>query len=72
MWCRDRADVQATHLPDESDLTREEIVELRRLEKERIEAAKRRQLGLEVPKNLGVRMEEKQRELWQDPNLFHS
>jgi hypothetical protein len=66
------ADKQATHLPDEADLTREEIVELRRLEKERVEASKRRQLGLEVPKNLGVRMVEVPIETWKDPNLFHS
>ncbi|WVR08608.1 hypothetical protein IAU60_005663 [Kwoniella sp. DSM 27419] len=39
-------------------LTREQVAELRRLEAERIEVAKRRQLGLNVPKNLGVRTEE--------------
>jgi hypothetical protein len=59
-------------VPDEADLTREEIVELRRLERERVEASKRRQLGLEIPKNLGVRTVEVPIETWQDPNLFHS
>ncbi|WVQ95477.1 hypothetical protein IAU59_002574 [Kwoniella sp. CBS 9459] len=38
--------------------SREQIEELRRVEAERTQVAKRKQMGLEVPRNLGVRTEE--------------
>nr|XP_018259720.1 uncharacterized protein I303_07788 [Kwoniella dejecticola CBS 10117]OBR81878.1 hypothetical protein I303_07788 [Kwoniella dejecticola CBS 10117] len=46
--------------PKEQDsfLSKEKIAELRRVEAERTEIAKRRQMGLDVNKNLGVRMED--------------
>ncbi|ORX41096.1 hypothetical protein BD324DRAFT_38072 [Kockovaella imperatae] len=42
----------------ESVLSRAELEELRRIEAERVEIAKRRQLGLDVPRHLGVRTEQ--------------
>jgi hypothetical protein len=42
----------------ETYLSRAEIAELRRIEAERIEIGKRRVLGLDVPRNMGVRTEE--------------
>ncbi|WWC92174.1 uncharacterized protein L201_007128 [Kwoniella dendrophila CBS 6074] len=42
----------------ETFLSKEKIAELRRIENERTEVAKRRQMGLDVNKNLGVRMED--------------
>ncbi|WWC72465.1 uncharacterized protein I206_106427 [Kwoniella pini CBS 10737] len=49
-----------TSAPKEKDtyLSKEKIAELRRVEAERTEIAKRRQMGLDVNKNLGVRMED--------------
>ncbi|KAK6906734.1 hypothetical protein I203_100721 [Kwoniella mangroviensis CBS 8507] len=50
-----------TSAPKEKEtfLTKEKIAELRRVEAERTEIAKRRQMGLDVNKNLGVRMEDR-------------
>ncbi|WVW80950.1 hypothetical protein I302_102941 [Kwoniella bestiolae CBS 10118] len=49
-----------TSAPKEKEtfLSKEKIAELRRVEAERTEIAKRRQMGLDVHKNLGVRMED--------------
>ncbi|OCF58508.1 hypothetical protein L486_04541 [Kwoniella mangroviensis CBS 10435] len=50
-----------TSAPKEKEtfLSKEKIAELRRVEAERTEIAKRRQMGLDVNKNLGVRMEDR-------------
>ena len=42
----------------ESYLSTEQLKDLRRVQRERVEIAKRKQLGLEVSQKLGVRMEE--------------
>lgn len=47
-----------TNEPQESYLSPQEVVELRRIEAERTEISKRRLLGMNVPKNMGVRTED--------------
>ncbi|OWT37977.1 hypothetical protein C362_05002 [Cryptococcus neoformans Bt1] len=44
--------------PQESYLSPQEVAELRRIEAERTEISKRRLLGMNVPKNMGVRTED--------------
>jgi hypothetical protein len=66
------ADVQASHAPLQAELTKEEIMELRRIEKERLEISQMRRLGMDIPRSMGVRMEEVVRESVADMNLFHS
>lgn len=41
----------------QSYLTKEKLQELRQVERERVELVKRRQLGLDISSNLGVRMD---------------
>ncbi|OWZ69044.1 hypothetical protein AYX15_00223 [Cryptococcus neoformans] len=47
-----------TNEPQESYLSPQEVAELRRIEAERTEISKRRLLGMNVPKNMGVRTED--------------
>lgn len=47
-----------TKEPQESYLSPQEVAELRRIEAERTEISKRRLLGMNVPKNMGVRTED--------------
>jgi hypothetical protein len=47
-------------------------MELRRLEKERLEISQMRRMGMEIPRSMGVRMEEVIRESVADMNHFHS
>ena len=50
--------MQSQEKGKETFLSREEIGELRRIERERMEIGKRRILGLDVPRSMGVRTEE--------------
>lgn len=70
MW--EEADKQASHVPLQAELTVEEIQELRRVEKERLEISQMRRMGMEIPRSMGVRMEEVVRESVADMNHFHS
>ena len=49
--------VKALDSKSKADLTKEDILELRRVQAERHEIAKMRALGLEVPREMGVRTE---------------
>ena len=49
---------QSQSVKKEAVLSRAELEELRRIEAERVEVGKRRQLGLDIPRHLGVRTEE--------------
>jgi hypothetical protein len=56
-----RAHSSALKLPPsekETYLSKQQLKELQRVERERVEVAKRKQLGLEVSQTLGVRMED--------------
>jgi hypothetical protein len=68
----EEADKQASHVPLQAELTVEEIQELRRVEKERLEISQMRRMGMEIPRSMGVRMEEVVRESVADMNHFHS
>jgi hypothetical protein len=41
-------------------LSKEQLQDLRRIQNERIEVGRRKVMGLEVPKNLGVRQEDRE------------
>ena len=49
---------QAGYEKPSKELSREEVMELRRVEQERIEIGQRRLLGLDIPRHFGVRTEE--------------
>jgi len=46
-----------TVVEQESYLSKEQLKELQRVQRERVELAKRKQLGLEIKQTLGVRMD---------------
>lgn len=49
--------LKSTAAKSESYLTREQLLELRQVERERVELIKRKQLGLQISGTLGVRMD---------------
>ncbi|EIW69790.1 hypothetical protein TREMEDRAFT_29770, partial [Tremella mesenterica DSM 1558] len=62
--------MKARYGPRESDLTREEILELRKIQKERSEIGKMRILGMSVPKEMGVRTKEVDRNVLFPPDPY--
>ena len=58
--------VKAAEYRPRTELSKEDIQELRKIQSERYEISNRRALGLDVPKEFGVRTEKVKQELYFD------